>query len=196
MSCHFLLQGIFLIPFLIQGLNLCFLLPQSDSLPLSHQGSPRCNWCCWSLTNLLWCLYKGSIVKGWPGVIWPELNPGSSTCWLYTSVISLWNMMLEYLCSFFRLESAMYETFYFKYVLWLYEITMWLWPLVYQCGGGGGGDLVAKSCPTLVTPWTVACQVPLSMGFSRQEYWSGLPFPSPGDLPDLGIKPGSSASDS
>ena len=40
----------------------------------------------------------------------------------------------------------------------------------------GGGGLVAKSCPILVTPWTVACQAPLSMGFSRQEYWSGLPF--------------------
>ena len=40
-----------------------------------------------------------------------------------------------------------------------------------------------------VTPWTVACQAPLSMGFSRQGYWSRLPFPSPGDLPDLGIKP-------
>ena len=40
-----------------------------------------------------------------------------------------------------------------------------------------------------VTPWTVAYQAPLSMGFSRQEYWSGLPFPSPGDLPDPGIKP-------
>ena len=39
------------------------------------------------------------------------------------------------------------------------------------------------------TPWTVAHQAPLSMGFSRQEYWSGLPFPSPGDLPDPGIKP-------
>ena len=38
------------------------------------------------------------------------------------------------------------------------------------------------------TPWTVACQAPLSLGFSRQEYWSGLPFPSPGDLPDPGIK--------
>ena len=38
------------------------------------------------------------------------------------------------------------------------------------------------------TPWTVAYQAPLSMQFSRQEYWSGLPFPSPGDLPDPGIK--------
>ena len=41
------------------------------------------------------------------------------------------------------------------------------------------------------TPWTVAYQAPLSMGFSRQEYWSGLPFPSPEDLPDPGIEPGS-----
>ena len=39
------------------------------------------------------------------------------------------------------------------------------------------------------TPWTVAYQAHLSMKFSRQEYWSGLPFPSPGDLPDPGIKP-------
>jgi len=43
-----------------------------------------------------------------------------------------------------------------------------------------------------VTPWTVARQAPLSMGYSGQEYWSGLPVPSSGDLPDLGIKPGSS----
>ena len=41
------------------------------------------------------------------------------------------------------------------------------------------------------TLWTVAYQVPMSMGFSKQEYWSGLPFPFPGDLPDPGIKPGS-----
>ena len=44
-----------------------------------------------------------------------------------------------------------------------------------------------------VTPWTVAHQAPLSMGFSRQEYWSGLPFSSPGDLPNPGIEPGSPA---
>ena len=67
---------------------------------------------------------------------------------------------------------------------------------------------VAKLCPTLgdlisevkslscmvwlfATPWTVDPQAPPSMGFSRQEYWSGFPFPSPGDLPDPGIKLGS-----
>ena len=43
------------------------------------------------------------------------------------------------------------------------------------------------------TPWTAAHQAPQSMGFSRQEYWSGLPFPSPGDLPNPGIEPGSPA---
>ena len=47
--------------------------------------------------------------------------------------------------------------------------------------------------PHSVTPWTVAHQAPPSMVFSRQEYWSGLPFPSPGDLPDPGIKPRSPA---
>ena len=53
----------------------------------------------------------------------------------------------------------------------------------------GGGRLVAKLCPTLVTPWTAAHQAPQSMEFPRQEYWRGLPFPSPGDLPDPGIEP-------
>ena len=44
-----------------------------------------------------------------------------------------------------------------------------------------------------MTPWTVAHQISLSLGFSRQEYWSGLPFPSPGDLANPGIEPGSPA---
>ena len=48
--------------------------------------------------------------------------------------------------------------------------------------------LVTQSCPTLVTPWTVACQAPLSMDFSRQEYWGGLPLSFPGDLPNPGVK--------
>ena len=50
---------------------------------------------------------------------------------------------------------------------------------------------MSDSC---ATPWTVARQAPLSMRVSRQEYWSGLPFPSLGDLPDPGIKPASPAS--
>ena len=46
---------------------------------------------------------------------------------------------------------------------------------------------------TFANPCTIACKVPLFIGFSWQEYWSGLPFPSPGDLSDPGIEPGSSA---
>ena len=49
--------------------------------------------------------------------------------------------------------------------------------------------MVDKLCPTFATPWTTAGQAPLYIGFPLQEYWSGLPFPSPGDLLDPAIKP-------
>ena len=52
---------------------------------------------------------------------------------------------------------------------------------------------VAQLCRLLATPWTAAYQAPPSMGFDRQEYWSGVPLPSPGDLPDPGIEPRSPA---
>ena len=54
--------------------------------------------------------------------------------------------------------------------------------------------LVLSHIWLFATPWTVACQAPLSMGFSRQEHWSGLSFPPPGDPPHLGIKPTSPVS--
>ena len=57
------------------------------------------------------------------------------------------------------------------------------------CNPMVNGGLVAKSCLTLATPWTVACQAPLAMGFSRQEYCSGLSFPSPHYIPNIGIEP-------
>ena len=53
----------------------------------------------------------------------------------------------------------------------------------------GGGGSVTKLCSTLGSPWTVALQAPLSMGFPRQEHWNGLPFPSLGDLIDLWSNP-------
>ena len=68
-----------------------------------------------------------------------------------------------------------------------YAWTRILWVYIYVRGGG----LVIKLWPTLTTTWTVAHQAPLSMGFSRQEYGSGLPFPSSGDLSHPGIEPGS-----
>ena len=66
-----------------------------------------------------------------------------------------------------------------------------------HCGGcpqpsayKGNVCALSLSCFRLfMTPWTVARQAPLSLGFSSQEYWSGLPFPSPGDLPDPGNEP-------
>ena len=48
--------------------------------------------------------------------------------------------------------------------------------------------MCVELCPTLVTPWTVTLQAPLSMEFSKQEFWSGLPFPTPGDFPNPGIE--------
>ena len=62
------------------------------------------------------------------------------------------------------------------------------------CSAVKESERVTELCLTLATPWTVAHQAPLSMGFSRQEYWSGLPFPSPGDLLDPGIEPRSPTS--
>ena len=59
--------------------------------------------------------------------------------------------------------------------------------------GRRGCGLVAQLCRPFVTPWTVARQAPLSMGFSRQGYWRGLPFPPPGDLSNPGIEPVSPA---
>ena len=58
-----------------------------------------------------------------------------------------------------------------------------------QCMKVKSESEVAQSCLTLSNPWTAAYQAPLSMGFSRQEYWSGLPCPPPEDLPNPGIEP-------
>ena len=81
-----------------------------------------------------------------------------------------------------------------------------IWTFSIHGISGGKGDTASKAgqgiqlqtmvqslCPTLATPLTVAHQAPLSMGYPRQESWSGLPFPSPGHLPDPGIEPRSPA---
>ena len=65
---------------------------------------------------------------------------------------------------------------------------------MYTCNVKGESENeVAQLCPALATPWTIARQGSLSIDFSRQEYWSRLPFPPPGDLPNPGIEPGSPA---
>ena len=78
---------------------------------------------------------------------------------------------------------------------------LWSWADAHMWWGGiwietDAGEvrlLLFSHVQLFVTPWTVAHKAPLSMGFSRQEYWGGLPFPSSGDLPNLGIKPVSPA---
>ena len=73
-----------------------------------------------------------------------------------------------------------------KYFLISQDENDFLFPLV---GDGFSHQVVSDSCD----PMDCSCLAPLSVGFSRQEYWSGLPFPSPGDLPDLGTEPKSPA---
>ena len=67
------------------------------------------------------------------------------------------------------------------------------WPRDWNHVSCTAGRFLTTEPPGNSTLWTVACQVPLSMGLSRPEYWSGLPWPPPGDLPDPGIKPASPA---
>ena len=97
---------------------------------------------------------------------------------------------------FLYILSNMYRllSFWWPSLKVLSDISLWFWcslpwwlgmwrTSLYCC------CLVTKSCLTLATTWTVACKAPLSMGFPRQEYWSGLSFPSQWDLPDPGIDP-------
>ena len=96
---------------------------------------------------------------------------------LYICILYIWNLLRVNLKVFITEKS-------YNYVCW-WILTKHRDHLIAY----GNGGLVAKSWPTPVTPWTVTHQAPLSMGSSRQEYWSGFPFSSPGDLPDPGIEP-------
>ena len=76
---------------------------------------------------------------------------------------------------------------------WFLKVRLFLWPNLLP---GRKKERKVKSFShvrILVTPWTVACQAPPSMRFSRLEYWRGLPFPPPGDRPNPGFEPGSPA---
>ena len=70
------------------------------------------------------------------------------------------------------------------------NILDWKIPWTEESGGPSSAVLGSSVVANSVTPWTVACHVPLSMQFFSPEYWSGKPFPSPGDLPNPGIEPG------
>ena len=79
---------------------------------------------------------------------------------------------------------SIYSTFQYHLDL-KSERSLWIYSVL---------SLHAQLCPTLCNPWTVAHRAPLSMAFPRQEYWNGLPFPTLGDLPNLGTEPTSPVS--
>ena len=126
---------------------------------------------------------------------WGKLNPKHNKIYYRTSVLQSkkWNHFQEVIL----IPSELKKLFlphsincFFAYITLtgltnshncLLRVYIWMCVRAYVC---------SLNCIQLfVTPRTIACQAPLSMRFSRQEYWSGLPFPSPGDLPNPGIKP-------
>ena len=109
--------------------------------------------------------------------------PATLPMWMIQSSICLW-----YHCQ----QAWLAKTLQFQPVMLIYnkKYVFGPYPHFWQ---GAPGSLVPKSYPTLETPWTVPLQAPLSMEFSRQEYWSESPFPSPGDLSYPRIKPRSPA---
>ena len=113
--------------------------------------------------------------KDFPYTLFPNMNT-SSIISLYQNGTFVLNQGWPSLTHRYHPKSITY----LKIQSWFYTVY-------------GGGGLVGKSCPTLVTTWAVACQALLSIGFPRQEYWSGLPFPSPEDLPNPEIEPRSPA---
>ena len=110
-------------------------------------------------------------------------------CWFYSFFFSL----LKIICSYWTLKNQLRQNL-------LQEALLILFLTSHPTERKGSESEVAQAhrlfvqlCQLFAIPWTVACEAPPSMGFSRQEYWSGLPFPSPGNLPDPGIKPRSPA---
>ena len=117
--------------------------------------------------------------------MWKQREPSSGS-WMQGYVLHMLTLSLIR-CMTWRNCSDFSNTDFFPCV-WMSEIMMLV---SYKERKRKKESEVAQLCLTLCDP--MAYQVPPSMGFSRQECWSGLPFPSPGDLPDPGIKPGSPA---
>ena len=141
---------------------------------------------CWIEFSLSLCVSgaQSYLTLSWPSGLRP---PASSV-----HVIPLARMLEWVTISFSRASSPKLklsnETRVSRLLLWQADSL----PLSHLGSAieGNGTGLVSKFCPTLATPLNVASQAPLSIEFSRQEYWSGLPFPSPRDLPDLGLNLG------
>ena len=97
----------------------------------------------------------------------------------FSSKCSEMNVRYFYNMVFYRPPPRLFSNVGWEYILFILFVKSFNWSM----------KVKSLSRVWLCDPWTVAQQAPPSMGFSRQEYWSGLPFPSPGDLPDPGIKP-------
>ena len=113
----------------------------------------------------------GGIIEIYKGGVTKEVH------WSFESLFFFFLLLMK--VHIFWIQIVIYTNVWFFNIFIIYydEISLCILSHCFILGGGG---LVTKSCTTLGTPWTVARQAPLSMGFSRQEYWSGLPFPSPG----------------
>ena len=94
-------------------------------------------------------------------ILCPFLNQ-AFCCWVLWVLYIFW-MLMPYLILDLQMSSPVGGCLFLVLMVSFACKSIWVW-----CGAGG---LVAKSCPTLATSWTVTCQAPLSMGFSRQEYW-------------------------
>ena len=136
----------------------------------------------YSVSWIFWCIFSSNLKKNCP------LFKKYSFCLLFFSFIS-GTMIFHMLDHFFRLYSLLFIYMCIIIIIWWFNIFKY-------CIFVMNFHLKVKvkllsHVQHFATPWTVAYQAPQSMEFSRQEYWSGLPFPSPGDLPNPGIEPGS-----
>ena len=118
----------------------------------------------------------------------PLLSPpvSNSSClftWCQPLYASCCTVLL-YLTRYCTIKFLMFSLFFMCLFLCMWKMLLYK-PIINLINI----NVYAQSCPTLLWPHDTALQAPLSMGFFRQEYWSGLPFPSPRDIPHLGIKP-------
>jgi len=165
MRCHALFQGIF--P--TQGLNLCLLHYRWFPLLLSHWGSPQT-----SMNNLS-LFFSGTHIQHFTYIL------------EFSSVFFFLKHLNTFTCYWIYQAKDLQppNTWWFHLTWWYYQYLPHFHSFI-QCV-----CVLVSHVWLCVTPWTIHHQAPLSMEFSRQEYWSGLPFPSPRDLPNPGIEPGS-----
>ena len=139
--------------------------------------------CCWEIFVFLTCFRSETDKTWWEDSFCLSVAFQISCMWL-ENLICLpepliqrnWELMFSLFCFYFltpQLEGRHNSDKLIYSIQWKWSRLSRVW--------------------LFATPWAVAYQASQSMGFSRQEYWSGLPFPSPGDLPDPGIEPGSPA---